>query len=47
MRVSRGIFGGLRLVRHVQSVHLQRRTLLTESYVCGPLDVSLPVEYSA
>jgi hypothetical protein len=44
MRVLRGIFGGLRFVRQLESVHLHRRTLLTESYVRGPFDVSLSAE---
>jgi hypothetical protein len=47
MRVTRGIFGGLRFRRQLQSIHLQRRTLLTESYARGPLAVSLSAEYSA
>ncbi|OQE19549.1 hypothetical protein PENSTE_c015G05425 [Penicillium steckii] len=41
MRVCKGIFGGLRFGRQLHCVHLHRRTLLTESYIRGPLDPPL------
>ncbi|KAJ5099474.1 AMP-dependent synthetase/ligase [Penicillium argentinense] len=41
MRLCGGIFGSLRAGRQLQSVHLHKRTVLTESYVRGPLDPPL------